>query len=221
LLNCAKRIRVVVVDYHELVRLTLCVRLVRAPDVVVVGSAGTPDEAVQRAVEHQPNVVLMDIDLNGQTSLDATQRIRESCPTSRLVFVSAFTHDRYIEFAIRIGASGFVSKSEKLDSLVAAVRTVAMGGRYFSADVSQRLLRQPCMSGPAATPRSRYSTLTPRQREILVQIAQGRSKRDIATQLGITVKTVETHCETMMSRLQVNDRVGLTRYAIREGLVRP
>lgn len=221
MLNNLNRIRVLVVDDHEMVRLTLCERLEREPDVIVVGSAGTPDEAVRLALEHQPNVALLDIDLNGQPSLEATQRIRAGCPSTRLIFVSAFTHDRYIDFALEIGASGFVSKREKLDALVGAVRAVAVGGRYFSAEVSERVLRQPCSGGPAVSARSRYSTLTPRQREILVHIAQGRSKRDIAAQLGITVKTVETHCETMMSRLQVNDRVGLTRYAIREGLVRP
>jgi DNA-binding NarL/FixJ family response regulator len=218
MLKPGSTIRVLVVDDHDLVRRSLCDLLDREPDIQVVGSAGEAEDAYTLAVLHQPDIILMDIDLNGTTSLDTTVRIREESPRSRIIFVSAFTHDRYIDFALDVGAFGFISKREAIEGLAAAIRIVATGGRYFSPDVSIRLLRQATGLGPPRL-RSRLSTLTPRQFEILVLIANGRTKVEIAKSLNITVKTVETHCETMMCRLLVNDRVGLTRYAIRENLV--
>lgn len=211
-------ISILLVDDHALVRETLGERLNREPDIDVVGIAKNAEEAVTLAVQLRPLIILMDIDMPGLLCFDAARTIQTQCPDTRIVFLSAFFNDRYIEEALACGACGYITKNEAADSVVAAVREVATGGAYFSPDVRSRIIVDP--SGPrlAGKKHSRLSTLTSREVDILRYVAKGMSKREIARTAHISVKTVENHCTHLMSKLDIHDRVELTRYAIREGL---
>jgi NarL family two-component system response regulator LiaR len=214
-------IRILVVDDHALVRCTIVDRLAVEPDLRVVGAADSAELGVSRALELEPDIVLMDIDLAGASGLDAARRIVDAVPHVRLIMLSAFVYDRYIDEAIAARACGYVSKREELDVLVTVIREVAGGRRYFSPEVTHRLAENRFGSGNGRGTRSRSATLTDREIEVLSQIARGLAKRDIAQQLKISVKTVETHTENLMAKLDIHDRVELARFAIRERLSSP
>jgi len=212
------RVRVLVVDDHELVRCAFCERLSRERRFEVVNSAGDVLSAMVHLQRYRPDVILLDINLGDTDSLDFVRQAQTAAPATRVILVSALVYDRYIDQAMELGVRGYVSKREPMEVLIEAIDTVARGAAYYSAEVRRRLV--PTRAGSRGQRlRSRGASLTPRQRQILALIADGRSKIEVADQLGVSVKTVETHCEMMMRRLQVSDRVELARFAIREGLL--
>jgi DNA-binding NarL/FixJ family response regulator len=208
-----ERITVLLADDHSLVREVLEAYLRAAADLMVVGSVGNAEEAVQWAVQLRPNVVLMDIDMPGLEAFEAADLIRDMSPNTRIIYLSAFVHDRYIERALRVEASGYISKSEAPDVVVNAIRQVTGGMAYYSGDVRARIVVN--SRGADVT---RTATLTKREREILPMVAEGVSKREIAARIHVSERTVNTHCANLMAKLDIHDRVGLTRYAIREGM---
>jgi len=214
-------IRVLVVDDHALVRGALCERLNREQGVVVVGTAGTADEAIERINEVRPDVVLMDIDMPGQICFDAARTINALAPETRVVFLSAFLHDWYVEQALAVEASGYLTKREPPETVVRAVREVAAGGVFFSAEVRSRIVVDSAGVKLATQSKSRASTLTAREVEVLRYVAQGLSKKEIAGTMHLSIKTVDRHCANLMGKLDIHDRVELTRFAIREGLAQP
>jgi DNA-binding NarL/FixJ family response regulator len=214
----ARPIRVLLADDHTLVRESLSERLNREPDITVVAKAPDADQAIVMAKAHTPDVVLMDIDMPGLICFDAAERIMALLPSARIVFLSAFFNDRYIEQALRIRARGYVTKREPPECVIAAVRQVVDGGVYFSDDVRSRMIVDDQEVHLAQAGMTRSSTLTPRELEVLRYIARGMSKKEIATTMSISVKTIENHCGSLMTKLEIHDRVALARYAIREGL---
>ncbi len=211
-------IRVLVVDDHALVRGALAERLQREPGLDVVGTAQTADEAVAKTSEVAPDVVLMDIDMPGMNCFTAAATIQSLRPESRVIFLSAFTHDRYIDQALAAKARGYITKREPPEAVVAAIREVASGGAYFSDEVRARIVvdhRGAKLAGPT---RSRVASLTARETEILQYVARGMSKKEIAQTAHLSVKTVDRHCANLMEKLDIHDRVELARFAIREGL---
>jgi DNA-binding NarL/FixJ family response regulator len=213
------RIRVLLADDHQLVRDVLGERLSREPDMIVVAKASDAEEALLMSRSYQPDVLLMDIDMPGLICFDAAERIMALRHEVRIVFLSAFFNDRYITEALRIKARGYLTKREPPEKVIAAVREVAAGGAYFSDEVRDRLVVN-ANGGIDLTPqgKTRASTLTPRELEVLRYIARGMSKKEVATTMSISVKTIENHCGSLMAKLGIHDRVGLTLYAIREGL---
>lgn len=207
------------VDDHALLRQTLSYRLNLEPDIKVVGDVSNAQEAVQAAGRLLPNVVVFDIDMPGQSCFDAAKLIYQKSPESHILFLSAFFHDRYIEQALEVQAVGYLTKGEPPENLVRAVRAVATGEVYFSEQVLGRIvvdqhgarLRQ-------GAGRSLTSLLTARELEVLRQIARGLAKKEIAELLHISLKTVENHTHSLMTKLAIHDRVMLARFAIREGL---
>lgn len=214
-------ISLLLVDDHTMVRETLGNRLDGEPDIDVVGIAENADEAVTLAVKLRPLIILMDIDMPGLLCFDAARTIQTQCPDTRIIFLSAFLNDRYIEEALACGACGYITKNEAADSVVKAVREVATGGAYFSPDVQSRIIIDPTGPKLAGRKQSRLSTLTSREIEILRYVAKGMSKREIAKTAHISIKTVENHCTHVMTKLDIHDRVELARFAIREGLAEP
>ncbi|MCP4246539.1 MAG: response regulator transcription factor [bacterium] len=211
-------ISILVVDDHALVRGSLCERLSREPDFEMVPSADTADEAIDRVAEHRPTIVLMDIDMPGLDSFDAARKIASLEPLTRLIFLSAFHNDRYIEQALSVRARGYVTKREPPEVVVKAVREVASGGAYFSDEVRSRMVIDSDGVRLARVSATRASTLTRRELEILRYIARGMSKKEIAAVVHLSVKTVDRHAVNLMTKLDIHDRVELARYAIREGL---
>ena len=213
-------LQLLLVDDHALVRGMLAAHLEREPDLTVVGSARNAEEAVKLAEETRPDVILMDIDMPGLSCFDATKQILSRAPGTRIIFLSAFSHDSYISDALQVKAHGYVTKREPPEAVVAAILEVAhfLGEVGSSAEVRDRIMVDGEGARLAREGRSRLSTLTPRELEVLRHIAQGMTKKLVAQSLHISVKTVENHCNSLMAKLNIHDRVELTRFAIREGL---
>ena len=211
-------ISVLIADDHGLFGESLAHLLETVPDIKVVGVVVNGDEAVDQAVERQPDIVLLDINMPGLACFDAAKIIAGHCPQCAIIFVSAHTHDHYIEQALKVKAAGYVTKDEPAESVIAAIRIVASGGAYFSPDVQARIIFDKKESRLVPAPRTRLSLLTPQELRVLGYIAKGMSKRTIAEKLSITTKTVETHTANLMNKLDIHDRVQLALFAIREGL---
>jgi len=215
----ARTVSILIVDDHESIRQLLKDRLSAEPDMTVVSHVDNAEAAVVEAIEHKPDVILMDIDMPGLSAFDAAARITARCPNSRVLFLTAFVKDRYIESALAAQAWGYVTKTEPPEAVIKAIRDVSRGFAYFSREVQSRLVVDSKGVRLAEKGRTLASTLTPREREVLCYLAQGRSKKSIAEIMCISVKTVDFHCSHLMEKLDIHDRVELARFAIREGFV--
>lgn len=211
-------IKILVVDDHALVRDVLAARLRTEPGFAVVGCVGTADEAIEQVIEHRPAIVLMDIDMPGLLCFDAAKRMAVLSPSTRVVFLSSYTHDAYVAQAIAVKAGGYLTKSESLDTMMGAIREVAEGGTCFCEAVRARIVVGPHGTRLAGQKRTRAETLTSRELEILRYLARGYAKKEIARISDISVKTVDRHSANLMAKLDIHDRVELARFAIREGI---
>jgi len=216
-------IRVVLADDHALVRAGIRALLENIEGVAVVAEAGDGRAALRAVAEHQPDVVLMDIAMAGLNGLEATARIAREHPAVRVVILSMHANEEYVLRALQAGAIGYLLKDADTAELELAVRAAARGEAYLSPAVSRHLIadyvRRVGQDPQLAESLSHgLSLLTPRQREVLQLIAEGRTTREIARLLNISVKTVETHRAQLMERLDIHDVAGLVRYAIRAGL---
>lgn len=214
----SERTMVLLIDDHKLVREVFAKLIEHEPDLRVIDQAADAGAGIESVLTHRPDVVLLDIDMPGVCAFEAARRIREINPETRVLFLSAYTYDRFIDEAIGAEAAGFLTKTEPPEKLLEAVRTVAAGGSAYSAGVLDRLLD---MSGEADGGATRAGSLTPREREILTLIGAGYAKKTIADRLGVSIKTVEKHAANVMRKLGLNDRVALCRYCVREGLIAP
>jgi DNA-binding NarL/FixJ family response regulator len=211
-------IRVLLADDHALVRAGLRALLKELPGIEVVAEAGDGREAIEQIKRHQPGVVLMDIAMPGLNGLDTAALITKDHPGVRVVVLSVHTEEAYVLRALRAGAAGYLSKGATLAELELAVNTAARGDTYLSPSTSKQVVEY--LRRGEGGPRS-LDTLTPRHREILQLIAEGRTSKEISAALGISAKTVETHRTGLMDRLGIHDIAGLVRYAIGVGLVAP
>lgn len=213
-------ISILLADDHALVRETLRRRLEAEADMRVVADVATADEAVAKAQRLEPTIVLLDVDMPGLVCFDAARMIMARNRSIHVVFLSAFFHDRYIEQALAVGASGYITKSEPPEVLIRALRDVASGAAYYSPQVQARVVID-AEGAHLARGQSRAATLSAREVQVLQYVARGLSKKDIAGLLHLSERTINCHCASMMAKLDIHDRVELARYAIREGLVEP
>lgn len=213
-------IRVVLADDHALVRDSIARWLDSESGIETVARARNADEAVAACSKHKPDIVLLDIDMPGRLSFDAARTMRAVDSDLVVVFLSAFTHDKFIESALDCGASGYLTKREVPERLVAAIHEVAAGGMVFSPEVQSRLVFSSDGIHLSEVP-TRLSMLSNREFEVLRYIAQGLSKRAVASVMHLSVKTVDNHTRSLMAKLDLHDRVHVARFAIREGIVEP
>jgi DNA-binding NarL/FixJ family response regulator len=207
------------VDDHAVVREGLRHVLGASHGFEVVAEAGTGAEALALAEQHRPDVVLLDLTMPGMSGLEATTLLRARLPEVRVLVLSMHDQDEYVVAAVRGGAHGYVLKDADPAELRAAIRAVHEGAGYFSAAVVQHL--GAAVRGEVATdaPRQRLERLTPREREVLSRVAAGHTNREIAAQLGISPRTVESHRESLMKKLSLRSVAELTRFALQSGLV--
>jgi DNA-binding NarL/FixJ family response regulator len=207
------RIRVLVADDHTVVREGIRHVLEGEADFVVVAEAATAADAVRLAGVHAPDVAVLDISMPGGSGLDAVVRIRELLPSARILVLSMHDNPEYLRESMRAGAHGYLLKDSAATELRAAVRAVHQGGEYFSESVASR-------RGADSTARvgGRVGILSVREREVLAGIARGRTNREIAAELGISHRTVETHRESLMRKLDIRTVAGLTKLALEEGM---
>lgn len=218
----AEAIRVLVVDDHAVVREGIRHVLSEGAGFLVVGEAGNGADAVTGAVALRPEVVVLDISMPGGSGLRAARELIERVPGIRVLMLSVHDDIEYVHESIRAGAHGYLRKDSAPADLRAAVRAVHGGREHYSPDVERQLAeaRRRGASGPA-TPPLAASVLTPREQQVLVQVAAGRTNREIAAELGISSRTVEAHRESVMVKLGVRTVAGLTRLAISQGLLAP
>lgn len=210
-------IRILLADDHKLVRAGIRSLLERLPDIEVVGEASDGEEALRLIDEHRPRMVLMDIAMPLLNGLEATRRLAKTFPEVSVIILSTYADEEHVYQALRAGASGFLVKGAALEELELAIRAVARNETYLSPPISKPVI----MEYARRTSLDLQSTerLSPRQVEILQLIAEGKSMKQIALGLSISVKTVETHRTAVMNRIGVRDVAGLVRYAVKTGLI--
>ena len=216
-------IRVLVADDQELVRSGFCVILDAADGITVVGEAANGRLAVAGAAEQQPDVVLMDVRMPEMDGLEATRLIAAAAgPRPKVVMLTTFDLDDYVYAALRAGASGFLLKDAPRHDLIAAVRAAAAGNALLAPTVTRRLIerfaRLPAELAPAP---SQLAALTARERDILLQVARGRSNAEIAAALFLSEATVKTHIGHVLAKLSLRDRVQAVILAYEAGIVVP
>ena len=211
-------IRVVLADDHALVRAGMRSLLNTMADVQVVGEAASGEEALELAGREKPDVVLMDIAMKGISGLETAARMRDRHAGVRVVILSMHAGEEYVLQAMRAGAVGYLLKDAATGELELALRSVMRGESWFSPAVSRQVVEGYVqrVGGESAA-----DVLTARQREVLRLVAGGKSTKEIAYELNLSVKTVETHRAQIMERLGIRDVAGLVRYALRTGLVPP
>jgi DNA-binding NarL/FixJ family response regulator len=213
-------IRVIVADDQAMVRAGFAALLDAQPDIEVVGQAENGTEAIALAAAHRPDVVLMDVRMPVLDGIAATRQVLAETPGARVLVLTTFDVDDYVLDAIRAGASGFLLKDAPPDDLVAAVRIVARGDALLAPSVTRRLIERLAV-GPASPPTSPSALpeLTQREREVLVEVARGRSNQEIAATLVIAEQTVKTHVSRVLGKLGLRDRAQAVVAAYESGLV--
>jgi DNA-binding NarL/FixJ family response regulator len=212
-------VRILLADDHTLVRAGMRSLLKDISGVEVVAEASTGREAIDLVEQHEPDIVLMDIAMSGLNGLEAAENIIKTHPHCRVIILSMHSSKEYVLKALHIGVKGYLIKDAATSELEVALRAVERGETYLSPAVSTQLVGQhgEFLPGTGSAPEA----LTPRQREIIQLIAEGKSTKEIATILNVSVKTVDSHRTQLMERLNIHDVAGLVRYAMRTGLISP
>ncbi|MFI1764435.1 response regulator [Streptomyces sp. NPDC020800] len=216
-------IRVLIADDQQMVRQGFTVLLNTQPDIEVVGQAVDGREAIARARELTPDVVLMDIRMPDVGGIEATGRITTDHPDIRVLVLTTFDLDEYVYEALRAGASGFLLKDASAAQLAEAVRIVAAGDALLAPGITRRLIAEFSRLGgtPRAPLKQRVGDLTERETEVLALIAQGLSNAEIAERLFVAEQTVKTHVGRILVKLGLRDRTQAAVFAYESGLVRP
>ncbi len=212
----APRIRVLVADDHALVREGIRHVLDQDPLIEVVAEAPNGRIAVELALLHIPDVVVLDITMPEETGLKAAARILETLPDVRILLLSMHDQGEYVREGMRIGTHGYLLKDSAGEELRAAIRAVHAGGTFFSPAVVRRLTQ--AESAAPAPSIAQLEQLTPRERDVLGRIARGLTNKAIAAELGISRRTVEAHRESLMRKLEIHSVAGLTRFALEAGI---
>ena len=215
-----KRITVLVADDHQIVRAGFRSLLKHERDIEVVGEAATGRQAVQLTRKLRPAVVVMDIAMPQLNGIEATRQILDAAPETKVLILSAHSDDAYVEKATAGGASGFLIKQTSAHVLSDAIREIEKGNTFFSPSIAKRLHhhKQTALDRNGQ-PKPTEVHLTSRETEVLQLIAEGEANKQIAAELGISIKTVEKHRDHLIQKLNIHDTAGLTRYAIEEGII--
>jgi DNA-binding NarL/FixJ family response regulator len=210
-------VRILVADDHRIVREGLRHLLEKRTDFEVVAEAADGESAVRLATELSPNIAILDISMPGLNGIEATRRIVAERPGVRVLILSMHSDRRFVIESLKAGAAGYLFKDSAFDELVRAIEVVAARGVYLSPSITEMVVRdyvaQVACDGDAA-----FSVLSPREREVLQLMAEGRSTKAIAARLAVSVKTVEGYRQQVMEKLNLHSVAELTKYAIREGL---
>jgi two-component system nitrate/nitrite response regulator NarL len=212
------RLRVVIADDHAVVRQGIRGVLEEVDGLEVVGEAGDGEEALQLIAEHAPDLVVLDVSMPEKTGLEVAKELRDAGNGTRVLVLSMHDEPEYVLEAVRAGADGYVLKDVTPAELRGAVAALHEGREYFSARVTHQLSVGLRDEIEREQQRSRLESLTPREVEVLVQIARGMTNRGTAEELGISPRTVETHRERVMAKLRIRTVAGLTRFVVEQGL---
>jgi len=210
-------IRVLVADDHMIVRTGIRHILESEPGFEVVGEAASGPDAVSLAAQLQPDVVVLDISMPGESGFQVAARLRSGLPEPRILILSMHDNAEYVLESVRAGAHGYLLKDTAATELRNAIRTVCRGESYFSPPIATRL--REALRGEHETHAGTLAQLTGREREVLLGVARGKTNKEIAGELGISHRTVETHRESLMRKLQIRTVAELTRFALGAGII--
>jgi two-component system response regulator NreC len=215
------KINVFVCDDHALFRDGLKAILREEPDVELVGEAKDGREAVELVLKVKPDVVLMDVEMPELNGFEATRRITQADKRIKILILTMYQEEEVVARCLEAGAAGYVLKDASASQLVHAIETVHRGGKYLSPAALQQVVTHYLEGGERPAPgTTRYDTLSSREREIFKLLADGLSVKQIASRLGLAVKTVDVHKYNLMRKLDIHDRAGLIKYAIQRKLIR-
>lgn len=214
-------IRVLVADDHAVVREGIRHVLAEAHGFDVAGEASSGEEAIRLASECEPDVIMLDVSMPGGTGLEVIGDVQRAAPQARVLILSVHDEAEYVLQAVRAGAHGYLRKDSSPAELRDAVRAVDRGESYFSPAMASRLSDALRIESDRSMRQSKLAQLTARERDVLEGIANGETNKEIAARYGISPRTVETHRESLMRKLDIHSVAGLTRLAVEEGLVAP
>ena len=209
--------KILLVEDHIVVRQGIKALLSDEPDLEIVGEADDGRAALLAVLKLQPDLVLMDISMPGLNGIEATRQIRQRHPEVKVVVLSMHANEEYVFQVLRAGASGYVLKQSDSSEVLTAIRAALSGGSFLSPPISRAVIDDYVRRAEARGQESDLDLLTSREREVLQLLAEGLSNREIAEQLNISVKTVETHRSNMMNKLDVDSKTELVKYALRKG----
>lgn len=212
-------ITVVLADDHMIVRQGFRLVLEAVPDIRIVGEAENGRRAVQLAKELKPDVMVMDVAMPLLNGLGATRQIIKAVPSVRVLILSAYSEDEFVEELAEAGAAGYLLKQNAAADLIKAIREAKMGKSFFSPAIARRLLERYKETLVKGGPVRRRTLLTSRETEVLQLVAEGKANKQIAAELGLSIKTVEKHRQSVMKKLNLHDIASLTRYAIARGVI--
>ena len=210
-------IRILLADDHRILREGLRSLLAQQPDITVVGEASNGEAAVALARELRPDLVIMDVVMPGMDGISATRQIRAECPDTRVIALSMHSDLHFVSEMVRAGALGYLVKDSSFEELNQAVRSVIANRPYLSTVITGTLVEDFVRQTSAPEGPSGLS-LTPREQQILRLLADGKRVKEVARLLHISVKTVESHRQNIMDKLEIHSTIGLTRYALQKGL---
>ncbi len=211
-------IRVLVADDHAILRDGICSLLERQPDIQVIGEAANGRQAVDLVAQLQPDIVLMDIAMPEMTGLEATRLIKERFPQVKVLILTQHDDAEYVAPLLHDGASGYVLKRSGGQVVVNAIRQVYEHGAFLEPSITRQVIHGLAQPAVSPTPSRVAPHLTERERQVLELLAQGKSNKEIALQLGISPKTVSVHRGHLMTKLEINNNMELMRYAVQYGL---
>jgi len=214
------RIRIVVADDHALVRAGITGVLDATPEFDLVGEAATGREAIELVARHDPHVAVLDISMPGMSGLEAAARLRRGHPALRILILSVHDHSEYVMESIRAGANGYLRKDAEPRELRDAIRAVARGDAYYSPAVAKQLNAALRGEAPGTMPpdhAARMESLTRRERDVLAGVTAGKTNKQVAADLGLSPRTVESYRESLMRKLEIYTVAELTRFALEAG----
>jgi two-component system response regulator NreC len=214
------RIRILLADDHTLFRQGVRTLLASETDMEVVGEAADGTAATERAAELKPDVVLLDIGMPGPSSFETTRQIKRNRPETKVLFLTMYDDEDYLLEGMEVGANGYVLKDSPAIQLVAAVRDVYRGGSYLSPRMLSQLVNDFRTRVKTTDRTPRFASLTPREKEVLKMLAEGNSVKEVATQLVLSVKTVEAHKFNLMRKLDIHNKAHLVQYAIQKKVIK-
>ncbi|MEA3336367.1 MAG: response regulator transcription factor [Chloroflexota bacterium] len=211
------KIKLLLVDDHDIVRAGLRMLFLAENDFEIVGEAGSGEEAILALEALEPDVILMDVAMPGMSGIEATRRIKAKAPDVAVLALTMHEDEQYFFEMLNAGASGYVPKRAAPDDLVAAIRVANQGDVFIYPSLAKLLVNEFLQRAEATS--ATKEVLTPREREVLTLIAEGKSNKEIAKELVISVKTVDRHRENIMRKLNLHNRVELVKYAIEKGFI--
>jgi len=214
------KIRIMLADDHTLFRQGVKNLLSTEPDMEVIGEVSNGGDAIEKASELRPDVVLMDIGMPGSSSFEATRQIKKNRPECKVLFLTMYDDEDYLVEGMEVGGNGYVLKDSPAPQLLNAIRDVNRGGSYLSPRMLAQLVDdfRSRIKSNSRTPR--FATLTAREKEVLKMLAEGESVKEIACDLNLSVKTVEAHKFNLMRKLDIHNKAQLVQYAIQKKIIK-